>query len=118
MFATRIRVWGPGRSLFSFYMVLLMLAVAMSVFPGAAATAYSAVTVYWNATTTNDDGTPLTDLSGFKIYYGLSTWSYSNSLDVGNVTTYTLTNLQPGIYYFVTTAYNIWALRALIRMKL
>jgi len=27
----------------------------------------------WNAPSTNEDGTPLTDLAGYKIYYGTAT---------------------------------------------
>ncbi len=28
------------------------------------------ITLAWDAPTTNTDGTPLTDLAGYKIYYG------------------------------------------------
>ena len=54
------------------------------------------------------------DLAGYKIYYGTSprsgncpTGGYPNSLDVGNVLTYTVNNLTEGqIYYFSITAYD------------
>ena len=61
----------------------------------------------WDAPTTNADGTPLTDLAGYKVYYGTSSHTYSQNIDVGNVTTYTLNNLTEGYtYYFAVTAYD------------
>src|SRR3989441_12234822 len=48
------------------------------------------------------------DLAGYKLYYGFSSGSYPLSVDVGNLTTYTLSGLLEGrIYYFATTAYNL-----------
>ncbi len=64
------------------------------------------VTLSWDPPTTNTDGTPLTDLAGYRVYYGNSPGSYSYSIDVGNVTTFTLSNLTSGTYYFAVTAYN------------
>jgi hypothetical protein len=61
----------------------------------------------WDAPTTNIDGTPLTDLAGYKIYYGPTSGSYTNTLDVGNVTTSAVNNLTDGLtYYFTVSAYN------------
>ncbi len=65
------------------------------------------VTLAWDAPTTNTDGTPLTDLAGYKIYYGPTSGSYTNTLDVGNVTTSVVNNLTDGLtYYFTVSAYN------------
>ena len=36
----------------------------------------------------NEDGTPLTDLAGYKIYYGTASGNYTNNVDAGNVTSY------------------------------
>src|SRR2546428_12525071 len=48
------------------------------------------------------------DLAGYKLYYGTSSGSYQFSVDVGNVTSYTLSGLLEGrIYYFVVTAHNL-----------
>ncbi len=48
------------------------------------------------------------DLAGYKIYWGKSSRSYENSVDVGNVTQYTLTGLTAGETYFIAaTAYNL-----------
>ncbi|MEW6001773.1 MAG: PKD domain-containing protein [Nitrospirota bacterium] len=67
------------------------------------------VTLFWDPPTTNEDGTPLTDLSGYKIYYGTGSGNYSNVVNVGNVTSYTVLNLTGGVtYYFAATAYNIY----------
>ncbi|MBI5286287.1 MAG: PKD domain-containing protein [Deltaproteobacteria bacterium] len=61
----------------------------------------------WDPPTTNADGTPLTDLAGYKLYYGTAPGNYSQSIDVGNVTTYTINNLIDGFtYYFAVTSYD------------
>ena len=49
----------------------------------------------------------MTDLAGYKIYYGTSSGVYTNTIDVGNVLTYQLQSLTDGvIYFFNVTAYN------------
>ena len=63
-------------------------------------------TLSWNAPTTNTDGTPLTDLAGYKVHMGTSSGNYTTVVDIGNVMTYTVSNLAPGTYYFVVTAYD------------
>jgi hypothetical protein len=53
------------------------------------------------------------DLAGYKVYYGLSSRNYDSSVDVGNQTTCTLTNLDPGTtYYIAATAYNTQGLES------
>src|SRR5574341_1445892 len=47
-----------------------------------------------------------TNLAGYRVYYGTSSRSYPNVIDVGLVTTYTVTGLGPGTYFFALTAYN------------
>jgi hypothetical protein len=65
------------------------------------------ITLAWDASTTNTDGTPLTDLAGYKIYYGPTSGSYTNTLDVGDVTTSEVNKLTDGLtYYFAVSAYN------------
>ena len=63
-------------------------------------------TLTWDAPTTNADGTALTDLAGYKVYYGTASGSYTTTIDAGNVTTYTVGNLFSGTYYFAATAYD------------
>ena len=65
-------------------------------------------TLSWNAPTENTDGTPLTNLSAYRIYYGTSPGNYPNQIYVGNagVSTFVVENLPPATYYFVSTAIN------------
>ncbi len=68
------------------------------------------VTLAWEAPTTNADGSPLNDLAGYQIVYSVSTPlnpANGTVVDVGNVTTHTLTDLQPGTYYIAVTAIDV-----------
>jgi subtilase family serine protease len=47
-----------------------------------------------------------TDLAGYKVYYGTASRLYGPPIPVGNQTTYTVTGLCGGTYYFSVTAYN------------
>jgi hypothetical protein len=47
------------------------------------------------------------DLGGYIVYYGVRSRLYTNAINVGNVTTNTVTGLVEGVlYYFAVTAYN------------
>src|SRR4051812_46120770 len=47
------------------------------------------------------------NLAGYRIYYGTSPLAFSQSVDVGNVTTATVTKLSSATtYYFAATAYD------------
>lgn len=47
------------------------------------------------------------DLAGYKVYYGTSSRNYGTPINVGNVTTYTITGLTAGqTYYIAVTAYD------------
>ena len=47
------------------------------------------------------------DLAGYKIYYGVNSHNYDNIVDVGNVTSFTITDLNKDVnYYFAVTAYD------------
>ncbi len=65
-------------------------------------------TLSWTAPTQNEDGTPLTDLAGYRLYWGTTPGSFTDSVEIDNpsVTTYLVENLAPGTYEFVATAYN------------
>ncbi|GMQ87291.1 MAG: hypothetical protein BMS9Abin08_0491 [Gammaproteobacteria bacterium] len=62
----------------------------------------------WTPPMTNEDGSVLDDLAGYKVYYGTSSGSYSSSITVNNpgIASYVVDNLLPGTHYFVVTAYD------------
>ena len=62
----------------------------------------------WAAPTQNTDGTPLTNLAGYHIYYGTSASALSQTIDVASpsTTSYEISNLSAGTYYFSVVAYN------------
>ena len=67
-------------------------------------------TVSWDRVTQNSDGTPISDLSGYKIYYGTSSGNYDDVLDVGNVTSFIINQLEDmRTYFFAVTAYDFSA---------
>jgi PKD repeat protein len=50
------------------------------------------------------------DLAGYKVYIGTSSQQYSQTIDVGNVTSYTASELSDGdTYFFAVSAYDIFA---------
>jgi len=66
------------------------------------------VTLNWTPPTQNTDGSVLTNLGGFKIYYGTSPDNYPNQITINNpgITTYLVDNLTPNTWYFVSTSFN------------
>ena len=50
------------------------------------------------------DGNTESDLSGYKIYFGVVSGSYGDPVDVGNTKSHTLSDLADGTYYFTVTA--------------
>lgn len=64
------------------------------------------VTISWTPPSQNTDGTSLTNLTAYKIYYGLTEGHYPNDILIDNpgITTYVVANLVPNTYYFVATA--------------
>ncbi|MDX1481814.1 MAG: putative Ig domain-containing protein, partial [Woeseiaceae bacterium] len=65
------------------------------------------ITLNWAPPTQNTDGTPLTDLAGYRILWGQN-GSYDNAVTIDNpgVTTYVVENLASGSWEFSATAYN------------
>jgi hypothetical protein len=68
--------------------------------------ATGSATLSWSPPSVNSDGTPLTNLSGYKVYWGTTQGSYSNSVYLSNpgLTSYVIGNLVPGTYYFTAKA--------------
>ena len=65
-------------------------------------------TLSWGAPTTNTDGSALTNLAGYRVYYGTSSTALTNSITVNciGITTYVISNLGSGKYYFAVMAYT------------
>ena len=75
-------------------LLTILLAVLVSI-PALAAQ----VPLAWNPS-------PDAGVAGYKIYYGGASQTYTNSVDVGNVTNAVIKGLTGGVtYYFAATAY-------------
>ena len=62
----------------------------------------------WTPPTLNTDGTALTNLAGYRVSYGASSQQLVQTQQVANpgATSYTITNLTPGTWYFGVKAYT------------
>jgi hypothetical protein len=66
-------------------------------------------TLSWLPPTENTDGSPLTDLAGYEIHWGINPGSYTESAVINNqgITSYVVDNLLSGAtYYFATSAFT------------
>ena len=72
------------------------------------AVASGSATLSWTPPTTNTNGSPLTNLAGYRVHWGTAAGSYTNSVTLNNpgLTSYVVENLAPGTYYFVVSARN------------
>ena len=66
------------------------------------------ITLSWAAPTENTDGSALTNLSGFDIYYGTSASALTQKISINSVglLTYVVANLTSGTWYFEVIAVN------------
>jgi len=66
------------------------------------------ITILWQAPFMNDDGTPLVDLVGYRIYIGQAPGVYDSVVKINNVgiMSYVLSGLVPGTYYVAMTSVN------------
>lgn len=71
-------------------------------------TANGTATIAWLPPTLNTDGTPLTDLGGYRIYYGTSPSTLNQVADITNpgLTNYVVENLWPATWYFSLRSYR------------
>jgi hypothetical protein len=74
--------------------------------PPATTTPADAADVSWSAPTQRTDGTPLTNLAGFRVYYGLDAANLDRAVDVADaaLTSARVAALEPGTWYFAVTA--------------
>ncbi len=68
--------------------------------------ATGSATLSWVAPMLNTDGTALTNLTGYRIYFGTNAGALTQWIDVPNasVSTYVLGNLSPATWYFAVKA--------------
>ena len=71
-------------------------------------TATGSATLTWQPPTGNTDGSPLSDLAGYRVYWGTTQSNYSSSTALSNpgLTSYVIEQLTPATWYFVVTAVN------------
>ena len=78
----------------------IALLAGLLILSGSSATFAASVSLAWDPST---DQTVI----GYKLYYGPTTRAYTNSIDVGNSTSGTVSNLVAGAtYFFAATAYD------------
>jgi hypothetical protein len=100
-----------------FFMAALLIAVA-SLFgcgggvtstesqPPAVSPVTGSATLTWAAPSTNEDGTPISSLGGYKVYYGTTPGVYT-SINVGPASSFQVSGLAMGeVYYFAVSAYD------------
>jgi hypothetical protein len=74
--------------------------MGFGLFVGSAANAGAAtVTLAW-------DPNPETNIVGYTVWYGNQSGALGTAIQIGNVTSYTVGNLPPGVYYFAIQARN------------
>ena len=68
----------------------------------------ASITLQWTPPTQREDGTPLEDLGGYKVYWGQDADQLDRSEDVGNggVSSYVIDGLVAGTWYLGVTAYD------------
>lgn len=79
-------------------LIVLLLSIVLVLFSGMV---YATdVNLAWDANSEPD-------LAGYNLHWGVTSGDYPDSVDVGNITTHTLTTLTEGtVYYFAVTAYD------------
>jgi hypothetical protein len=87
----------PKISLNAVFLFITLIAATLF----STATAFSAqVTLAWDPNTE-------TNLTGYKLYYGFESGNYTHTIDVGNQTSYSISDLESNVvHYFAATAYD------------
>ena len=82
----------PSRlTILSFLATIIILSLPISSFA-------ANVIIKWDPSDSETDG--------YKLYYGIESRNYNTWIDVGDQTSYTLTDLEPGVYHAAVTSYN------------
>jgi len=71
-------------------------------------TASGTAELTWTAPTLNEDGTPLTNLAGYKVRYGQTPGTLTQVRDIANpaTTSVTIEGLSSGTWYFTLASYT------------
>jgi hypothetical protein len=85
-----------------------MASFAITVPSGGASLPPSAVTIAWTPPTENTNGSTLTNLAGYHIYYGTTESDLTKVVDITNpgLASYVLSDLTSGTWYFSLTSVN------------
>jgi hypothetical protein len=72
------------------------------------ATASGSATLSWAPPTQNSDGSPLTNLASYRVYFGTSYDNLPNVMNISNpgIATFVIDQLTPATWYFAVTAVN------------
>lgn len=68
----------------------------------------TSILLSWDPPTKYEDGSDLTDIAGYKVYFGTSSRNYNVSIDIGDTETFSLDNHPSGTWYFSVTVYDSW----------
>jgi hypothetical protein len=73
-----------------------------------AAPVTGSATLNWIAPQNNADGSALSDLAGYRIYYGTTSGQYTKVISIASpyTTSYTIQNLSAGTYFATVKAYD------------
>src|SRR5262249_51165876 len=71
-------------------------------------TSNGSATLNWTPVTQYTNGTTIKDLAGYRVHYGQSTANLNQVVQLANpsLTTYLVSNLSAGTWYFAVTAYT------------
>jgi hypothetical protein len=70
--------------------------------------ASNSASLSWSPPTQNTNGSALTDLAGYTVYYGTSSTDMTQTIQLANpsLTSYVVSDLPSGTYYFSIVAYS------------
>ena len=85
-----------------------MVSTSSSAAPTSTSSTSGAAALSWDAPTTDTNGQPLTNLSGYRIYYGESQTTLNETVNLTGtgLQTYVIDNLAAGTWYFAIKAVN------------
>ena len=67
---------------------------------------HNSIVLKWNAPLTRTDGSPIGELSGYKVYYGVETDDLRCVIEIGDpkAVTWKVTDLSPGTWHFAVVS--------------